>query len=230
MQKIARGTHGVNWKDEIFVLSTLRTDAGPTARVVEIGFALFRKCEISWAHSTLLAAPSNVDLEKPWVAHRLAKAGVDQRDLAGAPEFAHVLKSTLSGISTPVWAAHVLDADLAGLALERTVAEEKLGSLADLVPCPPIRINISHLAAIMHPLLSRSLHEMGRRYSVRLGRTTMERTVAAGRVLCKMLDRLPDDPDRLLTMLRQARAEYHRPRGRTSIDPIIAGRVRRGRT
>jgi len=215
MHTIASGSPNVKWKDEFFVVRTTAADAGPTARVLEVAFALFRRGRVTWSSSTLLRRPSGVDFEASWVQYQLVRMGITPEQLDAAPEFETVLEQNLSGVTTPVWVGQFLDAEFRALARERAIAESRLGrSLAHLVPTPRLHVSVGALASVVHPLLSRDLKGMCKRYNVEHGRTTLELAIATGQVLVGMMDRLPDGMREMADFVDTSRTEARRVKAR----------------
>lgn len=216
MDKVPPGSPNVNnWKDEFFVLRTFLTDSGPASRVVEFGFAHFRRRSLAWCGSSLLRRPTGVDFSEPWVSTRLDSFGVKVEDLQVAPPFEDVLRDHLSAVSCPVWVGYHIRSDFKALARERSIAEDRLGrSLSSLVPRPSIQVQVSDLAGKLHPLIGQSLYDMCSRYEVDLETVTQGMAVATGEVLVAMMDRLPDKPSALRQYLAQAEAESKRVKAR----------------
>ena len=230
MDKLASGSANVKWKNEFFVVRTLLSDSGPTARVLEIATAHFREGELAWADSTCLKRPAGIDFNAPWVEHRLQCAQVTLQMLDEAPSFDWVLEENLSLITSPVWVGYDQDSELKALARERVIVEEQLGSsLRHLVPVAQLHVSVSNLAAVLHPLLGRDLFSMCNKHNVQKGSRTIEKCIATGEVLCKMMDLLPNRLDSMRSYVGVARDEASRPRGRSGIDKIGARRVRRSK-
>jgi hypothetical protein len=227
--KVAPGSPNVNWKTQFFVIRTHRTDSGPSSRILQIAFALFREDEVKWSGTTFLNKPDGVDWDSHWVRRSMEACGATEADLEAAPPFETIMDELLSGVMCPTWVGFDLPAEYRALSRERVAAEQRLGkSLRHLVPVPSLNVSVRGLCALLHPIEQWELEPMCRRLNVELLQSTLGRAIATGRILRALAHRLPADAGEMDRRVQVGNARAARPRGRMGAYDNAAARRRRG--
>jgi DNA polymerase III epsilon subunit family exonuclease len=199
------------WRDSWVAFDTETTGLNKFARVLEIGIVYFEHGEVADTWSTFLNPP-DLDWNHPEVLEALKVNGLSKKDVAGAPQFHEIVGELTERLHTDVWVGHNLEFDVRMLSQEF----ERIQRPWDFRP--PVSLCTQRLSYRLHPQeKSHKLVHTAERWQVEqpsAHRAVVDATTC-GKVLAKMLQKLPEEDTAMVSFQKEAAAAWaRRPRGR----------------